>query len=314
LPDCTSPTLVNDIETFHGCKYFKKGQFMHSLHRWLTRLLCVAIAWSFAGNASQALIVSVGPSNVDTFFGSQSDAYQNSNPVAGSWSAIGPGPYAGPGLPAGVPAAPAGNVVPSNITPLAPTPSISSFNDGGGNLANSGIVAYVGGPNSLVDDAQIGMFMNLTQTGSSAYAYEQLNYAADYSLTNIVDAAGVLTGASPSNVSRSFAISGSVGSWVEFGGIMNFWDVPTAGAPTLLGSLLFSYYNASPGTFSTVVSSSSLIGSTPVTNPDLIRVTGDFFVAGDPSSISVQSVPEPSSLLLAALGIVGLLTVARRRR
>ena len=117
-------------------------------------------------------------------------------------------------------------------------------------------------------------------------------------------------------MTRSFSISGSVGSYVDFGGQMNFWDVPTSGPAIFMGQLLFSYNNVSPGAFSTTVTSSGLITAPPgyVNSPDVIRITGDFFVAGDPSSISVESAPEPSTFVLAGLGIVGLAVTVRRRR
>jgi PEP-CTERM motif len=284
---------------------------------WYICLFFAALTCISTSSVARAVVIGVSASNVDAYFGSQNDAYQNSNPTAGAWSPIGPGPYAGPALPAGVPAAPAGNVAPSNVTPFGGSPSSSSFNDTAGNLANSAIVAFVGGPNSLMDDAQIALTMSLNQTAPASgpsYAYEQLNYSADFALLNTVNTAGVLNGVVGSNVTRSFSVSGSVAAWVEFGGIMNFWDVPTAGSPTLLGSLVFSYNNASPGAFATVVSSSGFIGGPAINSPDSIRITGDFFVAGDPSSITVESLPEPSSLVLACLGVVGFVTIARRRK
>ena len=144
-----------------------------------------------------------------------------------------------------------------------------------------------------------------------------MNYSIDYDLVNTPNTAGFLSGVLPSIVTRSFAIFGSVdtlpGSYAQFGGEMNFWSV-SGGSPTSMGpALTFSYLNTSGGAFSTVVSSSGLIGSVPVNNPDSIRITGTFYIAGDPSSITVQSVPEPSSLALLGLGALGLVKRNRRR-
>ena len=160
----------------------------HASHRVpLIRFLCTVVAWTLATGLSHATVLGVSASNVDAYFGSQSDTYQASNPTGlNPWTPIGPGPYLGSSLP-GVPAAPGGNTPPSNVTPFGGTPSSSNFNDGFGNQATSAIVGYSGSPVGVVDDAQIALSMRLVQSGSTQYAYEQLNYSADYSLLNVVN-------------------------------------------------------------------------------------------------------------------------------
>jgi hypothetical protein len=178
------------------------------------------------------------------------------------------------------------------------------------------ISAYAAPGVGTMDDAQIALSMRLVQVGTASYAYEQVNYSADYALANAPNSAGFISGALATVVTRSYAVSGTVGSYVDFGGVMNFWDVPTSGPSVLLGTLTFGYNSLTPGAFSTIVTGSGNIGTpgTWVNSPDSIRITGDFFVAGDPSSITVESLPEPSSLVLAALAAVGLAAVARRRK
>ena len=92
---------------------------------------------------------------------------------------------------------------------------------------------------------------------------------------------------------------------------MNFFEV-IAGTPSPIGTLLFNYVNLAPGPFSTIVTSSAFIGTGPINSPDFIRVTGSFFVYGDPSTINVESIPEPSALCL--LGVASLGMLKRRRR
>ncbi len=158
--------------------------------------------------------------------------------------------------------------------------------------------------------------MSLNQVGGSSYAYEQLNYSIDYDLVNSPNSAGSLTGVLNGFATRSFAVFGNVGtgsgSYAQFGGEMNFWSV-SGSTPTSMGSLTFSYLNLLGGAFSTVVTSTGTIGTVPVNNPDFIRITGSFYVAGDPSSITVQSIPEPSAFAMLGLGALSFLKRARRR-
>jgi hypothetical protein len=93
---------------------------------------------------------------------------------------------------------------------------------------------------------------------------------------------------------------------------MDFWDATTN---TSLGApLLFNYFSATPGAFTASVSASSLIAA--VNFPDVLRITGDFFLIGDPSSITVNSapVPEPATFALAAVGLACVAGFARRKR
>ena len=98
---------------------------------------------------AQAQVTGTLGSNVTTYFGSQADAYQMSNPAGPSWTPVGNNPpafYASiPQLP-NMPGPPAGNVTPSNVTPFAPISSSSSFNDGFGDTASSTILGLVAGP------------------------------------------------------------------------------------------------------------------------------------------------------------------------
>lgn len=278
---------------------------------------CLALLLPSAGWAA---IIGTPNSNVDAYFGSQSDAYQDSNPLAGSWPAspilaFPPPPiaYALTSVPG---TSPNPNVVPSNITPFSPTASFSSFNDSSGNTATSGIVGFIGSTNTM-DDAQIGLQMVLNQSSSSpGYVYEQLNYSIDYSLANTPNTAGFISGLLTSLVTRTFSVSGSVGSWVYFGGQMDFWDVPTSGPAVNMGTLLFNYLNVAPGPFGATVSGTGTIGpgntAWGIDAPDTLRITGTFLIAGDPSSITVNTVPVPAGIWLfgSALGLLG----ASRRR
>lgn len=284
-------------------------------------LLGTALALAASATIARANVTSVTTSNVDAYFASQSDTNQVSNPVGfNPWPFAGAGPYPLtatyliPGLPP-----PSGSLTPSGVTPFSGGGSFSSFADVPGNMASSTITGFATPtlPNPI-DDAQISLNMSLTQVGVPVkYAYEQLNYSIDYGLTNTLNSAGTFNGVVGSFVSRSFNVSGTVGtapgSYAQFGGEMDFYSV-IGGTATPLGNLYFSYQNLVGGAFSTTVTGSGTIGSgVIVNNPDFIRVTGTFYVAGDPSEINVVSTPEPSGLALMAAAATTLLGFRRRR-
>ena len=289
---------------------------MKSLFSSISSLLTATVVLIPFLQSSPAAVTGVATSNVDAYFGALSDANQQFSPGApGSptWPAVstgGPPPY-GAALP-GVPGPQLGNVANSNANPFS-SPYISSFSGGGSSSIAKIQAIATGSPLSSPDDAQINLSMVLNQTGST-YAYQQLNYAADFTLTNTSNSAGIVTGVNNGISTRSFFVTGSVGTYVQFGGQMTFWDV-TAGVN--MGTLTFNYYNTTPGPFSQLVTGSGLIATGPpgyISAPDLFRVEGDFYVIGDPSNIDVESVPEPSSLLLAGMGAFGLLAIARKRK
>ena len=268
-------------------------------------------------STAQAQVTSIAGSNVDAYFGSLADGYQVSNPAGfNPWPAAGPNPPAFYGtinqLP-GVPSPPTGSTAPSNVTPFWPFNSTSFFNDGFGNTASSAISGFVTAGPGTADDAQVGLFMTLNQT-SGGYAYEQLNYVIDYNVSSLVNTTGT-AGTLPGLVTRSYSISGNVNSsagFVAFGGEMNFWDGTTN---TSLGApLLFNYFNNTPGPYTATVSASSFINA--VNFPDVLRITGNFFVIADPSSITVNSVtvPEPSTLVLGAVGVLVLGFTSQRKK
>lgn len=264
---------------------------------------------------AMAQVTSIAGSNAEAYFGSLNDTYQASVPTGlNPWSPAGPNPPAFYGtinqLP-GVPSPPTGNVAPSNVSPFFPFNATAFFNDGMGNTASSAISAFIAGNTGTADDANIGLFMTLNQT-TGGYAYEQINYVVDFNVSSLVNSTGT-AGTIPGLVSRTYTVSGNVGGttgFVAFGGEMNFWDGTTN---TLLGpSLLFNYFNNAPGAFTATVSASSIINA--VNFPDVLRITGDFFLIGDPSTITVNSVPEPGTFILASLGMTGLGIVGIQRR
>jgi hypothetical protein len=277
---------------------------------WLTLL-----AGGFFASAAQAQVTNIVASDTQSYFGSLNDTYQASNPTGlNPWPAAGPNPpifYSTINQLPGVPSPPGGNVAPTNASPFWPFNGTSFYNDGNGNTASSAISAFISGNTGTADDAQIGLFMTLTQT-TGGYAYEQINYDVDFNVSSVVNTTGT-AGTLPGLVTRSYTVSGSVGGsagFVAFGGQMNFWDGTTNAS--LGPPLLFNYFNNLPGAFTATVNGSSFINA--VNFPDVLRITGDFFLIGDPSTITVNSVPEPSTIALSVTAAVCLLAFGRRRK
>jgi hypothetical protein len=271
--------------------------------------LGATLALAIINCTAHAAILTLMDSNVDAYFGSQSDAYQASDPaVLAPWPAVGPGPYLGTALP-GVPAPPGstpGPPYPGGINvPYSPAAHNSAFNDGAGNTASSSIQGGINGIGATTNDATMVANGTLVESTGSSYDYEQLNFGIDYQV-----ALGAVTQGSV--VTRGISISGNVspGGFVQFGGQLNFWDATTSaslGAP-----LTFSYFNNSGGPFATFLVASQFESS--VVGGDILRVSGDFFTIGDPGIDLHWATPEPSTYTLLATGAACLAWVMVRRQ
>ena len=116
----------------------------------------------------------------------------------------------------------------SPLLPLRP-----SYNDGYGDTASSTILGLVSGPAYTAQAAMVDLLgtggMTLTETVGQ-YAYEQVNFDIDFSVSsfvNIFGTAGTIGGV----VTDTYAVSGLVGTgpgaFAAFGGQLNFWDATT---------------------------------------------------------------------------------------
>jgi len=261
---------------------------------------------------ARGVILTQIDSNVDAYFGAQSDAYHATDPTPlPAWGVAGTGPYGGTAIPNVPPQPPSLPGPPPPYpgglhAPFSPAVSNSAFNDGFGNIANSSIVGGLVGSGATTNNATLAANMFLLQATGTGYAYEQIDFSIDYQVTP-----GALTG--QSLFTQTFNVFGNIGSggFAEFGGQLNFWDWNGSTATAVGSPLNFYYLQVGAGPFATSVSASALEG--PVLGPDIYWITGDLYVDGDPSSINVQSVPEPASCMLLGIGLAGL-AFARRFR
>ena len=189
------------------------------LHRALLAFVIVLVCAVLA-TTSNAQITGVVSSDVEAFFGTQSDAFQLSEPpISPTWAANAAGPYpvTGPNVPALYPGYPSPNLA---LTPNIPydTGHIGpGFSDTQLTAANYSIIGnYSGG--TFTGDAFAQTFgppMSLIQpAGATGFAYEKAEFAMTYS----VGPSGIALGAAPS---YPFLVSGNVlpgaGAYAQFG-------------------------------------------------------------------------------------------------
>jgi hypothetical protein len=270
---------------------------------------------------SHAQITGVTDSRVQGFFASQSDGFQISDP-------LGLNPWAGPGaapLPdptsgiAGVPAAPAGGAAVAGVNGVNwvpftfPNPRIYSGVDNAapGAQTSTGTAIeggfLVAGANSVTSPFVVvpqNSFL-LQQPAAVGYAYTQLNFSIDYA----VGAGGLAGGFGTAGYNVFGNVTNALG-FAEFGAEAEYWDV--TGAPVLLGTLSLQFLQNGAGAFNQNLFDVAAIAG--MAGAGTLRITGDIYWHGDPATIDVQSVPEPTTFVLAALGFAGLGFVALRKK
>jgi hypothetical protein len=283
------------------------------------------------GRASAQVLTSLGNlpygnANVQAYFAADADSVHVTDPgTLPSWGSAGIGPYAGNSVP-GVPGPPAAPIYGNQLAPsnsFYGGPYTSSFTDGGSppTTATSTISESLPGGTSVASANVLTSFtLNEPNNPPGGYAYEQIDFAADYGTY------GVLTGGIGG--APSFSVSGfntGTGSYAQFAGVVNYWWAPSdttytpaasfTGPFSLLGSLNYSWSSGGPGTFSATVAPTGSLLATPIgSGPGVLELIGDFYVAGDPSEINVEPVPEPSTWLLLAVALVPLGIWQFRRR
>ena len=290
--------------------------------------LAVAVVVLMSGRASVGQISSNLDANVQAYFTGSSDANQFSKPTGLTpWAAAGAGPYPATGV-TNVPSPPSSPLYPSLLTPSSSFVGSSTtyFSDGTA-IASSTIYPQLLSGGTYVTNGSIQGGLDLINPTTS-YAYEQLNFEADYF------ANGPMGGVDPIVLPNFLALGTITGAnaYAQLGGKLEFWWAltdaspghPVLGSWVSLGSLDYDWsINNGANTGSTGFSqfvqplgTSSLYAlSTTPSGPGILAITGEVFVAGDPSEIHVTTTaaPEPASCCLALAGF-GSLTILYRRR
>jgi hypothetical protein len=299
--------------------------------------------WIFCVSVGQAQITGILSSDVEGFFGAQSDAVQKAEgpTILPPWPALpspqsnfpyGPNPLPligvrlYPTYPNYMTVPVAGNIPFDSVSGHAPA---APFTDGGTVSADYHLYGGYNGTGDYTRDAFVELGHTVTNdmylqqsAASTGYAYEEEEFAIDYTVGPNGLHAGATVGTRPFDISGSFLPTGTV----EFGASVHYWFQPTipgtvalSGTPTLLGSLVYDTYlfNQS-GSFSTSVPDnylSNYLAGVPAGSNGYLAVTGDIYLFGDPVSVSVQSadsVPEPCTIGLLAMS--GLMLVRTGKR
>ncbi|MDZ4819954.1 MAG: PEP-CTERM sorting domain-containing protein [Planctomycetota bacterium] len=300
------------------------------LRQLFSMLAIVGASIGIAASSAQAAAIPLG-STVQAYFGSNSSPaifpYQQQDPGASSfWTPPGFGPY------------PVGAPIP-NVPNILPTP----FWDGSGTFPSNQF-AFPGGYTSTFTDAPpiVGsttaisnisdnftpapvlvedLFVNftgwnLTQTaGALGYAYNQLNFVADYGIITSVPLGG-------STPTLPISVTGStVAGYAQFDAVINYSWIPTnpisnyfpTGPAVPLGTLTYSFIQSGGGAFSMILNATGSLAATPV-GYGVLEIQGTAWVAGDPFDITINSVPEPATLGMLGAGLSMLAAMAIRRR
>lgn len=120
----------------------------------------------------------------------------------------------------------------------------------------------------------------------------------------------------------NFLVTGTVqpaaGSFASFTGQIDYYGTiqTTAGlVPAIYETVMYSGLWNTPGLFSAPVFGVPSVGTTPAFIPfTTMNLTGNFTFIVDPASISLTTIPEPSTYVLGGMSLLGLLVYVGRRK
>lgn len=204
-----------------------------------------------------------------------------------------------------------GGLYNQNITPWGGLPPINNTlpltTDPIGDFAKGNITAdVIAGNYSL---ALNSVLLNQAPL-NTGFADLIFTFSVEFQL----DAAGL---PSQPTIFPNFTINGTVqntaGSFAAVNGYIDYYGVNTAGTYGVLETVNYNALFNTPGNFSGTVAGVPVNGTTPALVPNTtLTLVGRIDFTVDPANISVETVPEPSTIGLVVAGLLGLLGLRRR--
>jgi len=191
----------------------------------------------------------------------------------------------------------------ANLTMLPTTDSIT-LDQAKGSLSatyTSGTPAYSVSLNS------VRLIQAALNTGR---ANLDLSFSVQYQL----DAGGL---PSQATLFPNFTVDGTVQNsgvgFASMNGFINYYGIDSSGMTYLLDTVNYNGLWNTPGPFNSTVSGIAIFGTTPALGPNsTLTLDGYFSFVVDPATINLETIPEPATLSLLALG--GLALLRRHRR
>jgi MYXO-CTERM domain-containing protein len=192
------------------------------------------------------------------------------------------------------------------VLPLTTDPNTSDFAKG------SVVGSFI--PSSNTYSLNFNSITESQTAGNTGFADLVFTFNIEYQL----DGAGLPLQAT---LFPNFVVNGTVqnssGSFAAVSGFINYAGVNTAGTISVLETVNYNSVWNTPGPFSGTAVGIPVNGFTPaLVGNTTLTLDGSIRFRVDPAIINAQSVaaPEPSTCVLGALGALGLLAFARRRR